>query len=368
MSLTKEFSFICIGQAGGNIGSLFEAKGHDVLYINTSIEDLNTLPNAKHKYHITSAEGSAKSRDRAKGLIISNWDEIEVWISEAIQHPSIIFVVFSAAGGTGSGASPMLMDYLIQNNQDTTQIDAVTISDSDTTRIGAITILPDKGESLQAQANAYECLQELRQLEDAGPVFVIDNEGHKDRLALNSEFVDLFETILKLPDFADVRGSIDLADIKRALDSNRCATITRLPQAQSSTTDLLESFANSIFAPMENDGVVENILISMSTNIDMNEVESNIGEPLATFPGYNPEQTVCLLNGLSFPETRLDEIEKHVIEVNERRQALQAKKSPVQEKKLEVKFEPRKESKPKISKEDLFSKYFKKSYSVRNAE
>ena len=131
--LSKDFAFIAVGQAGGNVGSLFEAAGHTVLYINTSQEDLDTLESVQHKYHIDGAEGSANDRNRSKELIISNWDEIEFWINEIIKE-KYIFVIFSAAGGTGSGVSPMLMEYLICNEPDR--------------YIGAITILPDKTESL----------------------------------------------------------------------------------------------------------------------------------------------------------------------------------------------------------------------------
>ena len=50
--MKENISFIAIGQGGGNIGSLFENLGHNVLYINTSQEDLKTLDEAKHKYHV----------------------------------------------------------------------------------------------------------------------------------------------------------------------------------------------------------------------------------------------------------------------------------------------------------------------------
>ena len=44
--MKKKISFIAVGQAGGNIGQLFEEKGFPVLYVNTSQEDLDTLENS----------------------------------------------------------------------------------------------------------------------------------------------------------------------------------------------------------------------------------------------------------------------------------------------------------------------------------
>lgn len=45
--MKDKIAFIAVGQAGGNIGQLFESMGYTVLYINTSREDLETLENAK---------------------------------------------------------------------------------------------------------------------------------------------------------------------------------------------------------------------------------------------------------------------------------------------------------------------------------
>lgn len=44
--IRSDVGFVCIGQAAGNIGLLFEEKGYNVLYINTSSEDLALLKNA----------------------------------------------------------------------------------------------------------------------------------------------------------------------------------------------------------------------------------------------------------------------------------------------------------------------------------
>ena len=114
-------------------------------------------------------------------------------------------------------------------------------------------------------------MQEIKKLDDAAAVFVIDNDKNKDILALNTAFADLFETLLQLPEIADAKGSIDGADIKRALESTGAAEITKIPQDQSSVNALIESFHNSIFAPIERDEVVEHIVLSTSTGIDVNE-------------------------------------------------------------------------------------------------
>jgi len=96
--LKKDIAFIAVGQAGGNIGSLFEAMKFKVLYINTSMEDLLTLTDAKHIYHITNGEGAAKDRNVAKDLLIADIQELQAEILKKITE-QFIFVVFSAGGG-----------------------------------------------------------------------------------------------------------------------------------------------------------------------------------------------------------------------------------------------------------------------------
>ena len=73
--MKKKIAFIAIGQAGGNIGQLFEERGFSVLYLNTSEEDLSTLSGAKYKYHITGGEGCNKDRKKAKQLVIDDYDQ-----------------------------------------------------------------------------------------------------------------------------------------------------------------------------------------------------------------------------------------------------------------------------------------------------
>lgn len=103
--MKNKIAFVAVGQAGGNIGQLFEQKGYNVLYINTSQEDLDTLEKAKFKYHIPNGEGCNKDRRKAKQLVIDDFDQIAAEIETKIKS-ELIFVIFASGGGTGSGARP----------------------------------------------------------------------------------------------------------------------------------------------------------------------------------------------------------------------------------------------------------------------
>ena len=251
--MKKDIAFLAIGQAGGNIGRLFEALKFKVMYINTSSEDLKTLPEAKYTYHIKNGEGAAKDRGTAKKLVIDDIKDLVTEITKTIAE-EYIYVIFSAGGGTGSGASPMLITYLSEIMPQR--------------KIGGITILPSAGESVKAQINAYDCFSELDGLTKMHGLFVIDNNSRTDRLTLNETFVDLFVLMLKMPGYTDFRGNIDTRELKEVLGAPGCIVIAALPGGQCSTSELADSLKNSIFAQAEQDGIIQYIALSAASEIN----------------------------------------------------------------------------------------------------
>ena len=178
--MKKKIAFIAIGQAGGNIGQLFEERGFSVLYLNTSEEDLSTLSGAKYKYHITGGEGCNKDRKKAKQLVIDDYDQIAAEI-DAKLDAEIIFVIFASGGGTGSGAGPMLCDLLLDDGK----------------TVGAVTVIPALDESTKSHVNSYECFAELTKIEGLASCFILDNENG-NKLGLNRSFADDFTAFVEI--------------------------------------------------------------------------------------------------------------------------------------------------------------------------
>ena len=186
--MKEKIGFIAIGQAGGNIGKLFEDRGFSVLYLNTSQEDLQTLKDVKFAYHIAGGEGCNKDRTKAKQLVIEDFENISKEIYEKMDV-SMVYVIFSSGGGTGSGCGPMLVDLLLGDIEDGEErIEAV----------GAITILPGENESVKAHINSYECLQELTGIENMAGTIIIDN-SRGEKLHLNKQLVKVFCDFLDIP-------------------------------------------------------------------------------------------------------------------------------------------------------------------------
>ena len=207
-------AFVCIGQAAGNIGLLFEEKGYNVLYINTSSEDLALLKNAKHVYHVPNGEGCAKDRDKAKYHLANDIDHLLDLIETKVPQKNV-FVVFASGGGTGSGISPYLLNILVEKFS--TDEDG-ELSANPAKLFSAITILPSDSEPLQPAINSYSCCKEILDIENLGTVFFIDNNSMEDKMKINKVFVSELDTVLSIPALhKSVKGNVDKAEIKKVI-------------------------------------------------------------------------------------------------------------------------------------------------------
>lgn len=302
--MKSKIGFIAVGQAGGNIGKLFEDKGFNVLYLNTSQEDLQTLKNVKFTYHIKGGEGCNKDRVKAKKLVIDDFDNISREIHEKMDV-SIVYVIFASGGGTGSGCGPMLIELLL---------DEITENSGKIQTVGAITILPGDKESIKAHINCYECFEELTGIEDIASTLIIDN-SNGDKLVLNQFLVNTFCNFVEIPNcFHDERGNIDRAEIEETLKAKGMLVITEVSAKDSTTAGVIDAVRKSIFAPVEADRVIKYIAIATAGAVDIDAMRKEIGIPLDVFQTYNDKKTICCLSGLNYPRTRLDSIYERAVE------------------------------------------------------
>ena len=298
--MIDKIGFVAVGQAGGNIGRLFEAKGFKVLYLNTSREDLDTLKGVKYVHHIAGGEGCNKDRNKAKQLVIDDFENVSREIYEKLDV-SIIFVIFSSGGGTGSGCGPMLIDLLL---------DDIASGISSVETVGAVTIIPAENESIKAQINSYECFEELTSIENVAATIVIDN-SKGEKLQLNRNMVNAFYNLIEIPARdKDERGNVDRAEIKETLSAKGMLVVTKIPAKESSTAAVLESFKESSFAPIEPDRVIKYITMTSAGNVELDALEKEVGIPVDVFQTYNDNCTICCLSGLNYPRTRLESVYK----------------------------------------------------------
>lgn len=343
--MKNKIAFVAVGQAGGNIGQLFEDRGFNVLYINTSQEDLDTLEHAKYKYHIPGGEGCNKNRRKAKQLVIDDFDRIAAEIETKIKA-DLTFVIFASGGGTGSGAGPMLIDLLIDEGR----------------AIGAITIVPGQNESVKAHINSYDCFFRVDRNRRNGRLL---HPGQRPggKLSINTSFVDDFCSFLEVPEkHKSVKGNIDKAEIMETLSAHGMALVTSRKAQNSAET--IKAIQDNPYAPIEGDRAVKYITASLSDGVTMPELEKAIGTPIDTFQTFNDEGiTICCISGLTYPQSRLDIVYK---KVDENKEVIEKNLTATRETRMKksINFlddlEPPKKAaeapKPK-SKRDIMSKY-----------
>lgn len=300
--MKKEIGFVAVGQAGGNIGKLFEKMGYTVLYINTSEEDLKTLPDAAHKYHLEGGEGCNKDRAKAKKLLARNIEKVLKEISGKVPQ-NMVFVIFSAGGGTGSGIGPTLTDILQQ------ELSKVA---------GAVTILPGGDESVKAHVNAWDCVRELADIEEIGACFFIDNNTMRGRMKLNEVFVRLLDDFISIPEKkASALGNIDRAEIKEVLSARGAALISRTSRQDTTTARVIEQLRRGIFADLDEVKAVKYMAVLAAGSqaaINMQALQAEFGIAYDIFQGFEAEQTICCLSGLRFPFSRMEKIKKKAME------------------------------------------------------
>jgi cell division GTPase FtsZ len=282
--------FICIGQAGGNIGQLFEQRGYNCLFLNTSTEDLKTL-NTKYRFHIPEGEGCNHSREKAVELTKKHYHKIIDEVLDKLFYQDLIYLIFSTGGGTGSGVSPILLEML---NSSFPQ-----------KYFGCITILPALDETIKAHINSYQCYQEISNIERLATVFTLDNDK-LDKFIINKTMVDYFDTFINITNHVNIKGNIDKAEIWEQLTTRGNAVISIIDKSSNNlTASIIKSWENTIFTNIEQDKNLVYMGLSVTDEINQEELNRYIGTPYDVFKNYNDQKTVTMLSGLSFPVTRL---------------------------------------------------------------
>lgn len=213
--IQKEIALIGIGNCGGQV-CLYADKKYpeifDTIYMNTSHSDLAMIDSSSLKLKIgrdAEVEGSGKNRSKMKQYlrdsiekVLSNKDFLNL-----ISEKKYVFIISSAAGGTGSGASPVLFEVLRQAFVDVHFI--------------LVTVLPKMQDSLSDQGNTLEFLSELyNDLGEDTTYMIYDNEStseHSPTEALtlvNKNIVEDIRILSCVDNHPTPYESIDSADME----------------------------------------------------------------------------------------------------------------------------------------------------------
>lgn len=284
--------FIGIGQAGGNIVRKFEEKGFFTFYINTSAEDLYTIPTSDiRKFHIPTAFGCNKDRKKALDYTKQYFSMIIDSIDRRYPLQNQVIFVFSLGGGTGSGISPIILDIISNKFPEK--------------NFGVACVLPDKNESLKAKHNAVETYKQLSSIEGIKNIYVLDNNENEKKI-VNERFSDYYNYIPEMSK-PDERGIIDMAEINM-LQSTKGAVYIAEIEISKENGELIYK-KDPIFA--NHSTGCQYIAYSLKDNFSDEELKSlskPFGTPIDTFKGFNKEKNLMLVFGLPFPTERITEL------------------------------------------------------------
>jgi len=299
LTVKRKCGILAIGAGGGNIGTSFYKAGYPSLFINSAKLDLDSLSEVdeKYKYHIPGGEGCNKDRKKSKELFRKDIDNIINEIKEKLSGIEYLFIIGSAGGGTASGVLASMK--------------RVAMNELGLKACIIVTILPNtKTESVKALINAYETMAEIEQLDEAGMTIILDNDKNANKIRINEMFFCYLDALLT-NDSSSVLGNVDNAEIEEMISTPGMAIISKLGKDKSDIQQLISTFRNNIYAPLEDDKVIKYIgLINIGNgrDIQIEDIYSEVGTPLDTFIGFEADATICVLTGLSLPYAKMAEI------------------------------------------------------------
>lgn len=228
--MNKKIVLVGVGNCGGQVAALAERKYSDLfdaVYINSSEADLAMIKsNNNLKFKIGNRdeiEGSGKNRAKMKEYLLADINKIlgDTTFQEYIATKKYCYIITSAAGGTGSGAAPVLTEVLRQMFPDTNFI--------------LIGVLPNMNASLMEQGNALEFLTELYDvLGDSTTYMIYDNEtsaGLPPTTALstvNEAIVEDLRVLSGVDNYPTPYESIDEADLESIISTPGRLLVTRI--------------------------------------------------------------------------------------------------------------------------------------------
>ncbi|WHY86851.1 tubulin-like doman-containing protein [Neobacillus novalis] len=328
----KSIGILGVGQAGGNIAEIASTMGFQTALINTNQRDGLVNTKVERKYFVPGYNGAGQDRSIGLRAVNENYREIIDFVQRSFKNIKLLLVAFSTDGGTGSGMSPLLIDLFLD------QLPGVNI--------GAIAIVPDRNVLAGNRINAAECIEELSKIDSLSSVFLVDNDQmrklnpqsskHQIYLSSNHQVMEAINNVLQVTKKSSVYGNFDETDLMNILGTRgvtlvSSATLTDAKTTSDVASKIQQSWANSIFCPVESTGVIRAGLIyegseTMAKLINVPAVFERVGEPLELFEGTyisEADPTITtILSGLPFPARRMLALEESLEKNKDRLQKL----------------------------------------------
>lgn len=301
----KDFGLLGIGACGGNQVAAFKKYNLASFYINSAMEDLNSLGlQDMHYYHVKGAIGCHKDRNVSKTYLAHNYEDILKYIERYLTG-KYVFLFGSTGGGTSSGMCALMTD-LLENELGKIVIPVITI--------------PSLSESLQAKTNSYELLKELFGCAQH-TVFIVDNNKEANFIRSNETLANLIYSLI-----SDVSTSIDgiydYSEICAMLEQKGYGILNhfvRRPNQTDITPSIKTAVANNIFANIETHNTlyycgIKSTTMRKTVKINYDELQLSIGYWRDIFQGYQTKSDMVFLSGLQYPMTVINRLYESIQE------------------------------------------------------
>ena len=321
---------IAIGNGGGSVGTALYREGFDVIFINTSIKDLDSvvIPSTCKAFLIDDKSGLARGAGRNRGTMLDlyqEWDKDTLFKNEEfedfVEGKDVIFLIATTAGGTGSGLTPTLVDNLL-----TVYPGKVFIP---------VGILPKLSESVKCQLNTEQFISEIDQLvtENSISYMIFDLDRYKD-LTLDdcykktaNDIVDAVSVIAGSLARITKHGMIDERDLLTIITAPGLLNVYSCKDVELSEIDndgiqsiIIKNIKNTSAVQPQRDKIVEYYGVYLDIQEESNDpivkgeysqLEETFGKPLDVFVNYatndsSISQFALIVSGLSTPMDRLN--------------------------------------------------------------
>lgn len=292
----QDILFIGIGQCGSNIAFELKKRGYQTFYINTTNEDVQLLDIPDNlKYHIPSATGCGRNREKALNYTKAHFNDIDIIINTKFPMLKHIYICFSTGGGTGSGIAPALLTVLSKKYPSKT--------------FGYVATLPNSDESIDIKSNALECYSQLQKIDSVFNSFFLDNNSSGgDIIEINKLFADEFDKFINLVKIKSIQGNIDDDEVEKMIRTKGNVIFGTMKK------DKL-SISTAFTKPSKN--VEKAFIVNTSKDkISIELIEQEYGRPLQVFKTEDEKATVSMfgLFGLNLPQERLLKINEEVLQ------------------------------------------------------
>lgn len=258
-----------VGGSGSNaVSRMIECKmsGVEFISINTDAQDLHHCK-AKEKIHIgknlTKGLGAGMNPELGRQAAEENRDEIQ----EALKGSNMIFVVYGAGGGTGSGAGPIV---------------AEAAKEAGALTVGVVT-KPFAFEGRQRLAIAEESIENLKDRVDT--LITVQNDKLLQIIDRNTSLINAFQIVddvlrqgvQGISDLITKAGiiNVDFADVRSVTQDSGCALMgIGMASGDNRAVQAARQAINSPLLDVSIDGA-KGVLFNITGGSDLSMMEVN---------------------------------------------------------------------------------------------